>query len=116
MVIEFTLCEFCGYSGFILYRESLLYIAIQYIICYVELFLFGVGEGVGLSVRILIVGCFLILLSMGLYFFGSSVTDQYLNPSDPLFGSYLVIFSVFLGIAGFLILVSQVFPGRSILT
>ena len=39
-----------------------------------------------------------------------------LNPSDPLFGSYLVIFSAFLGIGGFLVLVSQVFPGRSILT
>lgn len=74
------------------------------------------GHGIGLSVRILIVGCFLILLSMGLYFFGSSVTDQYLNPTDPIFGSYLVIFSVFLGIAGFLVLVSQVFPSRSILT
>jgi len=74
------------------------------------------GHGTGLSVRILIVGCFLILLSMGLYFFGSSVTDQYLNPTDPIFGSYLVIFSAFLGIAGFLVLVSQVFPSRSILT
>jgi len=51
---------------------------------------------------------------MGLYFFGSSVTDPALNPKDPLFGSYLVIFSVFLGIAGFLVLVSQVFRGKSL--
>jgi hypothetical protein len=64
----------------------------------------------------MILGCFLIILSMVLYFFGSSITDPVLNPNDPLFGSYLVIFSVFLGIAGFLVLVSQVFPGRSILT
>ena len=74
------------------------------------------GVGVGLSGRVLFVGCFLILLSIDLYFYGSSVTDQYLNPSDPLFGSYLVIFSAFLGISGFLVLVSGVFPGRSILT
>ena len=71
------------------------------------------GESASLSLKVMMFGCFLIILSMGLYFFGSSVTDSALNPKDPLFGSYLVISSVFLGIAGFLVLVSQVFRGKS---
>jgi hypothetical protein len=72
------------------------------------------GESASLSWKVIVFGCFLIILSMGLYFFGSSATDSALNPKDPLFGSYLVIFSVFLGIAGFLVLVSQVFRGKSL--
>jgi hypothetical protein len=72
------------------------------------------GESASLSLKVMVFGCFLIILSIGLYFFGSSVTDSALNPKGPFFGSYLVVFSVFLGIAGFLVLVSQVFRGKSL--
>ena len=69
-----------------------------------------------MKLKVIIVGCFLILASIVLYFFGQSIINEYLSPRDPLSGSYVIIFSVFLGIGGFLILVSQVFPSKSILT
>jgi hypothetical protein len=72
------------------------------------------GEKATLSLKVMIFGGILIILSIGLYSLGSSVTNPASNPKDPLFGSYLVVFSVFLGIAGFLVLVSQVFRGKSL--
>jgi Na+-driven multidrug efflux pump len=61
---------------------------------------------------------FAIILILGgivLYFYGKPIASHLLNPNNPLSGSYIVIFSVFLVIAGFLVLVSQIFRGKSVL-
>jgi len=64
---------------------------------------------ISLRVSVIVVSTLLVLIGFALFFYGTSMT----NPRSVLSGSYLVVFGIFLAIAGFLMLVTHVFRGRS---
>ena len=70
---------------------------------------------IGLRTTLLVFSCALILLGTILSFYGDSLAADLFNSRDVLSGMYIVIFGVFLAVAGFMVLVSQVFRGRSII-
>jgi len=57
----------------------------------------------------------LLLVGLALFFYGTSMSNHVMNPECLISGSYLVVLGIFLAIAGFLVLVSQIFRGHSIL-
>ena len=57
----------------------------------------------------------LLLVDLALFFYGTSMSNHVMNPEGLISGSYLVVLGIFLAIAGFLVLVSQIFRGHSIL-
>jgi hypothetical protein len=57
----------------------------------------------------------LVLVGLALFFYGTSMSNHVMNPEGLISGSYLVVLGIFLAIAGFLVLVSQIFRGHSIL-
>jgi len=57
----------------------------------------------------------LLLVGLALFFYGTSMSNHVMNPEGLISGSYLVVLGIFLAIAGFLVLVSQIFRGHSIL-
>jgi len=57
----------------------------------------------------------LVLVGLALFFYGASMSNHVMNPEGLISGSYLVVLGIFLAIAGFLVLVSQIFRGHSIL-
>ena len=57
----------------------------------------------------------LIMVGLAIFFYGTSMGSNVLNPEDLISGTYLAVVGVFLAIAGFLVMVSQVFRGHSVL-
>jgi len=57
----------------------------------------------------------LVLVGIALFFYGTSMSNHVMKPESLISGTYLVVLGIFLAIAGFLVLVSQIFRGHSIL-
>lgn len=57
----------------------------------------------------------LILVGLAIFYYGTSTGNDVLNPKSLISGTYLAVVGVFLAISGFLILVSQIFRGHSVL-
>ena len=70
---------------------------------------------VGMHLKTLMFASVLLLVGLALFFYGTSMTNHVMNPEGLISGSYLVVLGIFRAIAGFLVLVSQIFRGRSIL-
>ena len=60
-----------------------------------------------MRVRGVVVGVLLIVLGLVTYAYGTNMT----NPEDPLSSMYGAVIGIFLGIAGLLVLVANVFRG-----
>ena len=69
---------------------------------------------VSLRTKLIVFSCFLIVLGAIFYFCGDSLASDLLNSRELISGVYFVVFGIFLAIAGFLVLVSQIFRGNSI--
>jgi hypothetical protein len=65
-----------------------------------------------LQVRGVIVGVLLIILGLATYVYGMNLTRL----EDPLSGTYGAVIGAFLGIAGLLVLFSNLFRGSSVST
>ena len=70
---------------------------------------------VGMHLKTLIFASVLVLVGLALFFYGTSMSDHVMYPEGLISGTYLVVLGIFLAIAGFLVLVSQIFRGHSIL-
>ena len=70
---------------------------------------------VGLRLKVILFASILVLVGLALFFYGNSMTNHVLYPEGIISGSYLVVLGIFLALAGFLVLVSQIFRGHSIL-
>jgi hypothetical protein len=57
----------------------------------------------------------LIMVGLAIFFYGTSMGNDVLNPESLISGTYLAVVGVFLAIAGFLVLVSQIFRCHSVL-
>ena len=57
----------------------------------------------------------LMLVGLVIFFYGTSIANDVLNSEDLISGTYIAVVGVFLAIAGFLVMVSQVFRGHSVL-
>ena len=68
-----------------------------------------------LRIKLIIFSSVLILLGVYLYLYGNSIERNLLNSKGLISGVYLVIFGIFLVVAGFLVLASQIFRGRSVI-
>jgi len=64
---------------------------------------------ISLRLSVIVVASLLVFIGFALFFHGISMT----NPRSFLSGTYIVVIGIFLAIAGFLMLVSHVFRGRS---
>jgi hypothetical protein len=69
----------------------------------------------GLRLKTIMFASILVLVGIALFFYGTSMTTHVLNPEGLISGSHLVVLGIFLAIAGFLMLVSQIFRGHSLL-
>lgn len=69
---------------------------------------------ISLNTKLIVFSCALILLGAIFYFCGDSIADDLFNSRSVISGIYLVVFGIFLAVAGFMVLVSQVFRGRSV--
>jgi hypothetical protein len=70
---------------------------------------------VGMRLKIMMFASVLILVGLAIFYYGTSMGNNVLNPERLISGTYLAVVGVFLAIAGFLVLVSQIFMGRSVL-
>jgi len=68
---------------------------------------------VGVHIKTIIFACILIFVGIGLFFYGNSMSTNVLDSEGLISGTYLVVLGIFLAIAGFLVLVSQIFRGHS---
>jgi hypothetical protein len=69
----------------------------------------------GLRLKTIMFASVLVLVGIALFFYGTSMSNHVMNPESLISGTYLVVLGIFLAIAGFLVLVSQIFRGHSIL-
>ena len=70
---------------------------------------------VGMRLKMLMFASVLVLVGLALFFYGTSMSNHVMKPESLISGTYLVVLGIFLAIAGFLVLVSQIFRGHSIL-
>jgi hypothetical protein len=70
---------------------------------------------VGMRLKAMMFASVLILVGLAVFFYGTSMGNDVLNPESLISGTYLAVVGVFLAIAGFLVLVSQIFRGHSVL-
>lgn len=68
----------------------------------------------GHSPKIMIFDSFLVLVGLALFFYGTPMSNQVMNPESLISGRYLVVLGVFLRIAGFLMLMLQMFQHQSL--
>jgi hypothetical protein len=68
-----------------------------------------------MHVKTLIFASVLVLAGLALFFYGTSMSDHVMYPEGIISGTYLVVLGIFLAIAGFLVLASQIFRGHSML-
>jgi len=72
-------------------------------------------EVVGMRPQMMMFASVLIMVGLAIVFYGTSMGSNVLNSEDLISGTYLAVVGVFLAIAGFLVMVSQVFRGHSVL-
>jgi hypothetical protein len=70
---------------------------------------------VGMRLKTMMFASVLILVGLAIFYYGTSLGNDVLNPESLISGTYLAVVGVFLAIAGFLVLVSQIFRGHSVL-
>lgn len=70
---------------------------------------------VSLRAKLIVFSCVLIFLGAILYFCGDSLASDLLNSRGLISGVYFVVLGIFLAVAGFMVLVSQVFRGKSVI-
>ena len=66
-----------------------------------------------MRLKMMLFASVLILVGLVIFLYGTSMGNNVLNPESLISGTYLAVVGVFLAIAGFLMLVSHVFRGRS---
>ena len=69
----------------------------------------------GMRLKTMMFASVLIVVGLAIFFYGTSMGNQGMNPESLISGTYLAVVGVFLAIAGFLVLVSQIFRGHSVL-
>jgi hypothetical protein len=69
---------------------------------------------VGMHLKTLIFASVLVLVGLALFFYGTSMSKYVMKPDSLISGTYLVVLGIFLAIAGFMVLVSQIFRGHLI--
>jgi hypothetical protein len=70
---------------------------------------------VGIRLKIMMFATVLILVGCAISFYGISMCSNVLNPERLMSGTYIAVVGAFLAIAGFLVLMAQIFMGRSVL-
>lgn len=69
----------------------------------------------GMRLKTMMFAIVLIVVGLAIFFYGTSIANDVLNSEDLISGTYIAVVGVFLAIAGFLVLVSQIFRGHSVL-
>jgi hypothetical protein len=72
-------------------------------------------EVVGMRPIMMMFAIGLMLVGLVIFFYGTSMANDVLNSEDLISGTYIAVVGTFLAIAGFLVMVSQVFRGHSVL-
>ncbi|MGD9131657.1 MAG: hypothetical protein PVH73_08825 [Candidatus Bathyarchaeota archaeon] len=72
-------------------------------------------EVVGMRPIMMMFAIGLMLVGLLIFFYGTSIANDVLNSKDLLSGTYIAVVGCFLAIAGFLVMVSQVFRGHSVI-
>jgi hypothetical protein len=65
--------------------------------------------------QLIMFGIVLIIVGLAIFFYGTSIANDVLNSKDLISGTYLAVVGTFFAIAGFLVIVAQVFRGHSVL-
>ena len=72
-------------------------------------------EAVGMRPIMMMFAIGLMLVGLLILFYGTSMANDVFNSEDLLSGTYIAVVGTFLTLAGFLVMVSQVFRGHSVL-
>jgi hypothetical protein len=67
-----------------------------------------------MNLKLIIFSCFLFLVGLALFFYGTSLSNQVMNPESLISGTFYVVVGIFLGIAGFLMLILHLFQRQSL--
>jgi hypothetical protein len=68
----------------------------------------------GMNLKMIIFASFLFLVGLALFFYGTSLSNQVMNPESLISGTFCVVVGIFLGIAGFLMLMLNMFQHQSL--
>jgi hypothetical protein len=68
----------------------------------------------GMNLKVIIFACFLFVVGLALFFYGTSLSNQVMNPKSLISGTFYVVVGIFLGIAGFLMLMFNLFQRQSL--
>ena len=69
----------------------------------------------GVRPKMIVFAIVLMLVGLLIFSYGTSMANDVLNSEDLISGTYIAVVGTFLAIAGFLVMVSQVFRGHSVL-
>jgi protein-S-isoprenylcysteine O-methyltransferase Ste14 len=70
---------------------------------------------VGMRLKVMLFASVLVLVGLTLFFYGTSISNDLMKPESLISGTYLVVVGIFLAIAGFLMLMLQMFQRHSLI-
>jgi hypothetical protein len=70
---------------------------------------------VGVRLKAMLFASVLIVVGLALFFYGTSMGNHLMKPESLISGTYLVVLGIFLALAGFLMLLLQLFQRHSVI-
>jgi hypothetical protein len=67
-----------------------------------------------MRLKVMFFASLLLIAGLTMFCYGTSMTNQVMNPESLISGTYLVVIGIFVGIAGFLMLLLQMFQRQSL--
>jgi len=67
-----------------------------------------------MNTKVMVFACVLCVVGLALFCQGMSLSGQVMNPENLISGTFFVVLGIFLGLAGFLMLILQMFQRQSL--
>jgi len=67
-----------------------------------------------MNLKVTIFAILLLIAGLVMFCYGTSMTTQLMNPENVISGTYLVVIGIFLGLAGLVMLLLQMFQRQSL--
>ena len=67
-----------------------------------------------MNLKLIIFSSFLFFVGLALFVYGTSLSGQVMKPENLISGTFLVVAGIFLGLAGFIMLIMSMFQRQSL--
>jgi hypothetical protein len=71
-------------------------------------------SAVGMNAKVMVFASALFIVGLTLFAHGTYLSGQMMNPDSLISGTFFVVIGIFLGLAGFLMLILQMFQHQSL--